>query len=268
MDDDTVRRLHEAGVEISRPPRLRIAGRVLQLYDRPLTRIRWRTQPAYRHVIHALALPVRNRRRATARLLGAVANIDVARFCWYFDYLTQTPHAYRNVMLTDVRDVIILGHPFDFEIGDAVHVFTENDQLTLDQNVNNRGWLLGAYGKEAFERIADRPIICAGVTIGAFAAVVEYLTVMVDHLGRLPRQPRGADQGVHNYVVHNGLVPRARVVANRAGAVLTVGLMAPDQAVSALRERIGEVKVVHQYDRHPEVREILSSVTGRDLRAD
>ena len=59
------------------------------------------------------------------------------------------------------------------------------------------------------------------------------------------------DQGVHNYVIHKGLVPRARLVANGEGPVLTAGLMEEDDAVRLFRERAGSIRVVHQYDRLP-----------------
>jgi hypothetical protein len=260
----SARRLEQAGVSVSRPARVRlkVGRRVFQPYNPRTTRVRWHVQPLYRQVVRVLASLSPDRRTAALRLAGAIGNVEVARYFWFHRYLSRALPRYRNVMLTDVRDVIFLGSPFDFEIGDAVHFFLEHDRFRLRDQVNNRGWLIGAYGEHALEELGDRPISCSGVTIGAAPAVLDYLTVMVDHLLRLSRQYKGMDQGVHNYVLHKGLVPRARLVPNRDGPVLTAGLMSEDEAVELLTERAGAIKVVHQYDRHPRLAAAVRDVAA------
>ena len=263
MPRDSVERVERAGAADGRPRRfrVRVRGHVFRLYDRPLTRVRWHVQPAYRHVLDALSRLGRDRETTRARILGVVANTDVARHCFYLDHLLRVGHEYDNVMLSDVRDVVFLGDPFDFDIGDSMYCFAEAESFTIDKQVNNRGWLIGAYGEAALRELGDRPILCAGVTIGRTSAVIAYLRLMIDQLARLPRQPLGVDQGVHNYLVHKGLVPNARLVGNREGAVLTVGLMSEAEAAAALEERAHEIRVVHQYDRHPHLLDVLSSLS-------
>jgi hypothetical protein len=264
---DTERKLREHGVAVDRPHRVRLklGVHVLRPYNPKTTRVRWHVQPLYRHLVRALALPARDRRAATARLAGALANVEVARYFWFWNYLRRNVARYRNVMLTDVRDVLFLGDPFDFDIGEAVCSFEEDAHVTIGTQTNNRGWLHGAYGQEALDELADRRIVCSGITIGAAPAVLDYLTVMVDELARLARQYKGMDQGVHNYVLHKGLVPRARLVSNADGPVLTVGGMRAPEAVAALRERAPELRVVHQYDRHPQVAEAIASLASVPL---
>jgi hypothetical protein len=257
---ETERALRDHGVEVSRPrrARLKLGARVFQPYTPRTTRIRWHVQPLYRHLVHALAL---HGRGSTARLMGALSNVEVARYHWFWLYLAPLVQRYRNVLLTDVRDVLFLGDPFDFDIGDSVWSFQEDGRLTIGRQTNNRGWLMGAYGEKALDELADRPIVCSGVTIGAAPAVLGYLTVMVDELARLPRQFAGIDQGVHNYVLHMGLVPRARLVPNGSG-VLTMGLMDPAEAGIVLQERARNVRIVHQYDRHPALAELVRQLVS------
>jgi hypothetical protein len=195
------------------------------------------------------------RRRTKARLAGALANLTLARFFWYFDYLSETVGQYRNVMLTDVRDVFFLGDPFDFEIGSSLHVFLENESIGTHRP--SRAWLLGAYGRDVFEELSDRPVICAGVTIGAAPAMLEYLGIMVDHLAELKRQFDGMDQGIHNYMIHNGRVPNVRTAGNEDGPVLTLAMVDADEAWRLVHERPQPAKVVHQHDRHPALRDAL-----------
>jgi hypothetical protein len=269
VNPESVRRFHEEGIETTRPPRLRlkVGGRVLQPYNPRTTRIRWHVQPLYRHIVRGLAGLARDRRSATARLAGALANLDVARHFWYWDYLSRNVSRYRNVMLSDARDVLFLGNPFDLELGDGIYFFQEDERLAIRDNVNNAGWLHGAYGQQALDELGGRPIVCAGVTIGAAAAVLEYERIMVDELSKLARQFHGMDQGVHNFVVHSALVPHAHVVPNREGPVLTMGLMAAEDAVPILRERAPELKVVHQYDRHPGALEVIRAHAPDPVRA-
>ncbi|HLW18457.1 MAG TPA: hypothetical protein VKV69_13965, partial [Actinomycetota bacterium] len=109
-------------------------------------------------------------------------------------------------------------------------------------------------------------ISCSGLTIGSSEAVLTYLALMVDHLARVPRQFKGIDQGVHNYLLHNDLVPGARIVKNTEGPVLTVGTMTGSAALELLRSRRSEVRIVHQYDRHAVVAAELANKLGTTSR--
>jgi hypothetical protein len=167
------------------------------------------TSRALIHLIRALSALSQDRQGALNRYTAAFSNVFVARYFWYLDYLSQAPSQYRNVMLTDVRDVVFLGDPFDFEIGDAVCCFLEDEKVRINKSVFNTKVLFYGYGPGPLVELGDRTTSCAGVTIGTAAAVRAYLTVMVEHLTRLTRQSIGVDQGVHNYIVHKGLVSDA-----------------------------------------------------------
>jgi hypothetical protein len=261
---DTLMALRAFGADVSRPRRfhLRIGDSVFRPYEPSTARVHWHAQPLYRHVIHALGFLSRDHRVATARLAGAVSNVDVARYFWYFLHLSRNAGRYRNVMLTDVRDVVFLGNPFSFDIGDSVFFFLEHERLRLRDNPHNRVWLDAAYGPDVLAELGDLPISCSGVTIGAAPAITAYLAAMVDGLAQLPRQYTGIDQGVHNYLVHKGLVPNSRLMPNRAGPVLTVGLMPDAAAARAIEEGRTRIRVVHQYDRHPELAALIQEDIG------
>src|SRR5581483_9506279 len=144
--------------------------------------------------------------------------------------------------------------------GDEAHFFLEDERMRLATQVQNHAWLQAAYGEDVLARLGDRPISCSGVTIGAAPAILAYLTVMVDQLSRVPRQPPGVDQAVHNVVLHTGLVPKSRLVRNGDGPVLTLGIMRHDDAEDLVRRRSGTASVVHQYDRHPQLGDMLTKI--------
>jgi hypothetical protein len=158
-------------------------------------------------------------------------------------------------MLTDVRDVVFQNDPFDFEIGDQVHGFLEDERYTLGSERHNRAWLTSAYGEDVANALADKPICCSGVTIGSRGAVVGYLEAIVKELLKLRTQVAGIDQGVHNYVLHTGRVPRFTVVSNWTGPVLTLALVPPEEVASAARNGRLNANVLHQYNHHAILRD-------------
>ena len=253
MDEATLGRLYDAGVEVVRPRRSRLERLIAPFqshHPRIASRLRW--SPA-RGLIGAAGAHTLDRQRTSAHAASVLASPDVARYFWYREFLRMRGARYRNAMLSDARDVIFRGDPFGFEVGDAVHFFLESGDVRIGDSAYNRSWLEVAYGSEVLEELYNRPISCSGVTIGPVDGVRAYLEAMVDELSRLPRHVNGIDQGVHNLVVHRGLVPGTQIVPNLEGAVLTVGKMSAADAAHALDERQDEVKVVHQYDRHPEL---------------
>ena len=262
-DPETAAKLGAAGVTIVKPRqlRLRIGGTVWGAYRPHFARVHWHVQPFVRHLVRALALPSRDRREATARVAGALGNIEVARFFWFYRFLHAQSDRYRFVMLTDVRDVLFLGNPFDFDVGDTANYFLEKEGSTLGTDETNRSWIHHIYGDAVLEELADRPVSCSGITIGTSEAVLAYLAAMVDELAAMPRQWMGTDQSAHNVVVHRGKAP-GRLVENSKGPVLTIASMTGEEAHALVESRAHGAKVVHQYDRHPTLAPLLEALTG------
>jgi hypothetical protein len=258
IDPETRARLVAVGVEVVRPRliRVNVRGTEWRPYNPKTTRLRWHLQPLLRPVVRALSRLSRDPAVTRRDLIAALSNIEVARFFWYRQLLAERRGRYRNVMVTDVRDVLFLGDPFGFDLAGTVSYFLEEDGRTLSSQTNNRGWLIGAYGQSVYETLRDRPISCSGVTIGTADGVLAYAEAMVAELVELSRQFRGMDQGVHNYVVHTGRAA-GRLVANSEGPVLTLGIMSDTDAEELLARRTEEARVVHQYDRHPALLDIL-----------
>src|SRR5947209_10408664 len=120
LSRETVRRLEAAGVAVSRPVRFRmkVGNHKLEPLHVPKNRIWWHLQGLYWYLGRALAHLSHDPEAAIKRYTAAVSNVDVARYFWYLEYLATVTGRYRNVMITDVRDVVFLGDTFDFAIGD------------------------------------------------------------------------------------------------------------------------------------------------------
>jgi hypothetical protein len=260
---ETLDYLAANGIETISPRRIgiRVRGSVRRVYSTYPTARLWRLQPFVGGAVRTVARLTPDPVGALAALTGALSHIYIARYGAYYRFLRTHVERYRNVLLTDSRDVVFLRRPLEDDYEGGVHFYLEDGSWTIATEEWDRGWILKAYGPGALEQIGERPVSCAGVTAGAAPAVLAYLEAMVEQLGRLRQQWLGIDQGVHNYVVHTGRVP-GTLVANETGPVLTVGLMSDAAASTALRARKDELTLVHQYDRHRSLGALLLPVDG------
>jgi hypothetical protein len=258
LDRHTRKSLASSGVEVRalRRAQLPLRRGTLEPYDAVFARL----HAHYPAVVRQASRLFRDPRSAATRIAALVSVRDTRRFFAYLDYLSTSDASYGNVMLTDVRDVFFQADPFAFDLGGGLSCFLEDSAETLGTQPHNRKWLQAAFGSDVVAEMSEKPIVCAGLTIGPVELVLRYLEVMADHLLRLPRQAVGLDQAVHNYVLHKGLVPGARLIPNGAGIVSTLGVV-PEARVNEL---LGAA-VLHQYDRHPAVTaRLLDSLGSTD----
>jgi hypothetical protein len=260
-DAETIDVLRSEGVILHPYRHLRYErnGRIYDAYDPPLRRFRLsRITPLYPPLIRTLSNLSTDRLRTAARLAAPISIPHVARYFRFYRFLADTAnHAYENVMLTDVYDVFFQRDPFDFDIGEDVHVFLEDERQTLGSERYHRDWLRIAYGEETLRQLGDKAISCSGITIARRGEMLAYLRFMTEELLKLPRQTVGIDQGVHNYVIHKHLLPRVRLVRNGAGAVLTVAQVPPDEIDRAIDDGRVDSNAVHQYQHHARLKEVL-----------
>jgi len=171
-------------------------------------------------------------------------------------YLKELANEYQHIMLTDIRDVIFQKDPFDFPIGGRLCCFMEREGISFRGQSMNAEWMEIAFNGSTLERFYDNAIVCVGVTIGPSHLIIDYLTKMIDLFTKAPGMGWGTDQAVHNYLVHDGLLPKIRLYENNNGPVLTLGL--EDQVLvdccGVIINKRGDIpNIVHQYDRHWQV---------------
>ena len=179
--------------------------------------------------------------------------INSRRYFLYHQFLRHE-NAVRHVMLTDVRDVVFQGDPFEVCNNDALYCFEEDKSVTLQSCFYNSNWILQAYGKEALDQIGHNAIICSGVTMGSLKEIRDYLKIICKELERAPAV-LGIDQGVHNAMIYTGRFTQTVIQANESGSVYTLHHVKPDKITvnqdGYITNRSGVPAVVHQYDRHP-----------------
>lgn len=185
---------------------------------------------------------------------------------------------YQNVFLADVRDVVFQSDVFaalapGAPLAAARFVgFLESEAVTIGACDANGAWVRNLFPPAVAAELADKPISCVGTLLGRFDGVLEYLRqmqILSYALRPEVRQMHGIDQGIHNLILHRGIV--AGSCASRNGVLVgTVGYGLPQgvhiRNAAVCRPDGQPIPVLHQYDRHPEYNALFASRYGQAAR--
>jgi hypothetical protein len=189
------------------------------------------------------------------RVVGRYSlHIMLERFFLALELVQANRGSFRNVLLTDSRDVILQEDPFR-QIDD--NLVSGLEEKTIGSSSVNADWISHLYGTDVYASMAKCRIACAGVTLGPIAEVEQYLIEMCREIWKcLPKVALGSsyDQGIHNYLVYNGRV-NVKLTENRTGIIATLLYEDPsniktDAAAGVVTVQGKPSAIVHQYDRH------------------
>jgi len=174
----------------------------------------------------------------------------------YYDYLLKRGAAFRNVLITDVKDVVFQRSPFDFPVEDRIHVAMENPDIPVGACPWTSRWILAGYSREMLDRVKDAGMSCAGTTLAPVPRMKRYLALMLAEIAVMKDAYECADQAAHNLLLYDGKLEPTKRLRNFEGPILTVG-SEPRYALDENDELVNRdgsvIAVVHQYDRHPEL---------------
>lgn len=195
----------------------------------------------------------------------------VARYLWYLDWYSNQPTGkYTHLLIADTRDVFFQRNPFLDERD--LPLFTSEESIRMDTTPVNTNWYRTAYGDAAFDRIRDHPVLCSGVTGGQFGPMGNYLEGMSAEIleaGNKILLAHGYDQALHNHLLRTTPLgetvsllksPHALLVSMENTGVSQVAI-GDDGTLCTLD---GEaIAIVHQYDRHFELRAAVEKRLAR-----
>lgn len=205
-------------------------------------------------------------RRSTA-FLSALLHVSLARYLW-FDAHCRAERPEGLVLLSDSRDVYFQDDPF----GEPPRELTCGEEPVLIGHCGfNAHWLEEAYSKQWAERLRSAPALCSGVVVGNAAAVSAYVAAMAAEIRRHRARLLGGiglDQGLHNKLLQGDRALPFTVARN--GGALLATLHHSDLSEFRFdpanglcrREPDGPVAIVHQYDRHPRLRDWVGDRYG------
>ena len=246
--------------------RLRNEGVKLVGFFYPFTKTKKMRNPLYR--IWPLMRPLFSRiedAESMARWTLVFHNLVYLRFVLYYRFLLKHPNSYRNIFLTDLRDVTFQQNPFSRAEPGKLRFYVEEPPRTIGECPINGRWIQEYFGDETLKEVADKPIVCSGSILGDYPSTMKYLEHFILTLRKARDIMRGADQGVHNYLAYTELASMVTLCPNRDSEVLTMGLMPKDEDFA--RNESGQLvdrngvpyAVLHQFDRFEGLRnEILA----------
>lgn len=186
-------------------------------------------------------------------------HLQLARYVRYGEILRGSSDEYQRVLLTDVSDVVFQADPFALLPDGELLCFLEAAGRTVGQCDENSRWIQQIIGTEGFEAVKNFEISCSGETIGSHQAILGYIDLLLAHIdaARLVqlRHARGHDQGIHNFLLHIGALPKARKIPN-GQHVYTLGFVPESEftlgangTIVAPGERL--CPIIHQYNYKP-----------------
>jgi hypothetical protein len=182
----------------------------------------------------------------------------------YYDYLLKHGRKFRNVLLTDVRDVVFQGDPFEFPMYDRIHLAMENPDIPVGACPWTSQWLLAGYAPEVLERLKDKDMSCAGTTLGPVPHIMRYLDLMLAEIAGMKDAFTCADQAAHNFLLHDGKLDPVEKLRNFEGPILTVGSELHyelDEEKRLVNRDGSKIAIIHQYDRHPQLLRLFENRT-------
>lgn len=190
-----------------------------------------------------------------------IFNIMCARFAHFHDYLSEHIKNYDKVLICDIRDVCFQSNPFQHKCKASIISFLEEG--TIRNSRMNLKWIRQAVGEDASDSLMDKNICCAGVTIGKSDAILDYLDKMLHYLFRARHMASvaGVDQGLHNYLFHDGHLKNSETLENGNTYCMTLGNgKSYDFDYNKNVVMNGNlISILHQYDRHQELNKMINS---------
>jgi len=133
------------------------------------------------------------------------AMIHMERFLHIYNYLNQHRHEYRNVVSTDVRDVIFQLDPSPymqglFDRNDGLHLIASSEAIRIKDEEWNRNNIIKNFGQFFYEDIKEQLVLNVGILAGD-AGYMKDLCFFLFQMS-MGRADWVADQAAYNMIMH------------------------------------------------------------------
>lgn len=205
--------------------------------------------------------------------------IHNTRHIRFLEYLLDNPE-YKNVFMTDTKDVIFQHNPFENLPEESVLVFQEDAGYKIEDDPGvNAWWIERAYGTDVYNQMKTNNIICSGTILGSYNKIVDFLRVVKNELVRLKRENHDVfvgmilDQAIVNWMCRlHPTVSKEVSVKTNGDMVATLGITT-SQVISGKPQPIDEVlinghhmmvnkkipSIIHQYDRNEILKKLFDT---------
>ena len=186
------------------------------------------------------------------------------RFIKFYDFIKENIDLYKNVLISDVIDVVFQNDPF--LINDSEFIFFANEDNNVpiaDEKKFNYRWIQQCFGLEIAEEIKNNLISCCGTVMASVKNMEIYLENMVNEMTRVKDESPIyfkdiMDQGIHNYLCYKKInIFEGPVFKENGDLISTIGLTVAhspnDIQIDYNNQEISVYNkipsIVHQYNR-------------------
>ena len=189
--------------------------------------------------------------------------INNVRFKIYEDYLSDKLDKYNMVLHVDVRDTYFQKDVFKFYKNKKhfIGIALEDGNMT---DKCSSSWMKTQYGKEIYERLKNKTIICSGTIWGTSDKFLELAKSIWKEIKKKPPYTLSIlDQTAEAYLIYHKNMFNDCIITSDiySGPVMTVGLsnknFSYDSKDNLLNFKGDIAAIIHQYDRKPKMVEIV-----------
>ena len=190
-----------------------------------------------------------------------VHQIYIERWKIYLDFLNNNKDKYNFVLSVDIKDTIIQNDLFSLYENYKQFLGFSLEESTIN-NSDYKYWITELFGIDSFNKIKNKRIINAGTIWGTINTFIQFSSILYSKL--LELCPKSSDQTVVNYLIYqdNILSNCTKIISDEYGPVMTLGLtmrknIRLDDRFNILNYDGQIASIIHQYDRHPDIKKII-----------
>lgn len=149
-----------------------------------------------------------------------------SRYIKYLEFLSDH-NEYKNIFLSDTKDVIFQQNPFDNLPEEYLYFFKEDSGITIgDDYFYNSWWIFASYGPEILNQIGNRNIICSGTILGSYNEILKLLLYVKSEFLRLKKEKPDTfkntilDQAIINCLGHLNFIQNNNIQLKSNGEII------------------------------------------------
>ena len=192
--------------------------------------------------------------------LKSINQIYSYRWKLYSEFLEKNKDKYKLVLSVDIKDTIIQKEFFNLYENQNNFLGFSYEDADLNRLIN-KDWIIKTFGINIFKTINHKRTINAGTVWGSLNQFLEFSNILFKWLYKYPE---AVDQSIVNYLIyHEKILNNSLIIfSDEYGPVITIGLNKRKNINLDLNNNIlnyqGNIpSIVHQYDRHPDLRRMV-----------
>lgn len=191
-------------------------------------------------------------------------DIQVMRYEIYKGILEEHFLDVEQILISDIRDVMIQADPFKGSKGADLEFFLE--PCWFKNCTANWPWIGGIYGREGMDIVKNEWVVCSGTTMGTRSGILNYIDTMISEIERIRATGRplyqGEDQPIHNYLIYTNRFSNVVYHHNGEGPITTIHhqqQLTFDRKGRLLNKDGTPTPVIHQWDRADACKSVLET---------